>query len=109
MAKTYEQLLKDKEELEAKIEEARKSEVSLIITDILEKIASYKLTAEDLGFKTAKTPGRKAGGTPKEKTEKVVKYRNPEEPEQTYSGHGRKPDWLKAKIAEGKTLEQFAV
>lgn len=108
MAKqTYKDLLKQQEELAKQIEEARKNEIASVVAEIKTQIEEYKLTAEDLGFTSAKTRGRKAGTSTK--GEKVVKYRNPENPEQTYSGHGRKPDWLNAKLNEGKTLEEFAV
>lgn len=34
-----------------------------------------------------------------------VKYRNPEDPKQQWSGRGRQPAWVKAWIASGKSLE----
>lgn len=39
----------------------------------------------------------------------AVKYRHPENPDQTWSGRGRQPLWLAALIAEGKALEDLAV
>jgi DNA-binding protein H-NS len=38
-----------------------------------------------------------------------VKYRNPADIAQTWSGTGRKPAWLVDALASGKTLEDFAV
>jgi DNA-binding protein H-NS len=38
-----------------------------------------------------------------------VKYRNPADIAQTWSGTGRKPGWLVDALASGKTLEDFAV
>jgi DNA-binding protein H-NS len=32
---------------------------------------------------------------------------NPEDPTQTWTGQGRKPNWMVAKIEKGATLEQF--
>lgn len=107
MAKqTYKDLLKQQEELAKLIEEARKNEIASVVAEIKTQIEEYKLTAEDLGFASKKTAGRKPSAT---KGEKVVKFRNPENPEQTYSGHGRKPDWLNAKLNQGRKLEEFAV
>lgn len=37
------------------------------------------------------------------------KYKNPDNEEETWSGKGRKPNWFKAKIAEGMTLEQLTI
>jgi DNA-binding protein H-NS len=41
--------------------------------------------------------------------DQTVKYRNPAELSQTWSGIGRKPAWLIEALASGKTLEDFAV
>lgn len=43
------------------------------------------------------------------KTKSVAKYRNPDDASQTWAGRGRKPAWLVEKLAEGKSLESFAI
>lgn len=103
MGKTYEQLLKEKEELEARIEEARKNELSTAIAEVKTIIAKYKLTAEDCGFSNKGRPKTK------DSKEKKVAYRNPEKPEETWAGHGKKPDWLNKKLNAGAKLEDFKV
>jgi DNA-binding protein H-NS len=37
------------------------------------------------------------------------KYRNPENPGETWAGRGLKPRWLAAAIKSGKKLEDFAI
>lgn len=37
------------------------------------------------------------------------KYRDPENPEITWSGRGRKPAWIVDGLAAGKSLEDFAI
>jgi DNA-binding protein H-NS len=37
------------------------------------------------------------------------KYRNPEDPAETWAGRGLKPRWLAAAIKSGKKLEDFAI
>jgi DNA-binding protein H-NS len=37
------------------------------------------------------------------------KYRNPENPAETWAGRGLKPRWLAAAIKGGKTLEDFLI
>ncbi len=37
------------------------------------------------------------------------KYRNPENPAETWAGRGLKPRWLSAAIKSGKKLEDFAI
>ena len=60
-------------------------------------------------------PATKRGRRPGTKTAKaakpapVVKYRNPTNPDQGWSGRGRKPQWALDWIAQGKALEELAV
>ncbi|MCR8725936.1 H-NS histone family protein [Frigidibacter sp. ROC022] len=44
-----------------------------------------------------------------DKTKGVPKYRNPADPSQTWSGRGRQPGWIKAGLAAGKSLSDFAI
>jgi DNA-binding protein H-NS len=37
------------------------------------------------------------------------KYRNPENPDETWAGRGLKPRWLAAALKSGKKLEDFAI
>lgn len=39
----------------------------------------------------------------------AIKYRNPENPSETWTGRGRKPNWLSAKLSKGAKIEQFTV
>jgi DNA-binding protein H-NS len=39
----------------------------------------------------------------------AAKYRNPENPTETWAGRGLKPRWLTAAIKSGKSLEDFAI
>lgn len=47
--------------------------------------------------------GRKAQGP------NVVKYRNPKDGSQTWTGRGRKPNWLVEALSKGQKIETFAV
>lgn len=37
------------------------------------------------------------------------KYRNPNEPSQTWSGRGKKPRWLAAALKHGHRIEEFVI
>jgi len=37
------------------------------------------------------------------------KYRNPENPAETWSGKGKRPSWMAALLAEGKSLESLEI
>jgi len=39
----------------------------------------------------------------------VIKYRNPVNPSQGWTGHGRKPGWVVEYLANGGTLDKLAV
>ena len=48
------------------------------------------------------------GGSGKGKTG-VAKYANPDDRSQTWTGRGRKPNWLIAKVQKGAKLEQLEI
>jgi len=37
------------------------------------------------------------------------KYRNPNEPSETWSGRGKQPRWLSAALKTGRTIEEFVI
>ena len=80
---------------------------------INEKIVSrrHELEAEMSklnGYTGAARRGRPAGrGGPRGAV--APKYRNPENPAETWAGRGLKPRWLTAAIKDGKQLEDFAI
>ena len=39
----------------------------------------------------------------------VAKYANPEDASQTWTGRGRKPNWLVAKLKRGASMSDFAI
>ncbi|MFO1371712.1 MAG: H-NS histone family protein [Candidatus Competibacteraceae bacterium] len=45
----------------------------------------------------------------KKKTSGKPKYRNPADPEQTWTGRGKKPGWMRQALAGGAKPEDFAI
>jgi DNA-binding protein H-NS len=39
----------------------------------------------------------------------VPKYRNPDEPSETWSGRGKQPRWLTTQLRSGKRIEDFLI
>ena len=37
------------------------------------------------------------------------KYRNPKNPEETWTGRGRQPKWLAQELARGRSLKSFLI
>ncbi len=73
----------------------------LTLDDLLETAAPVA-EAKPAAKRTRRAPGKKA------KPASVVKYRNPANPDQGWSGRGRKPQWALDWIAQGKSLEELA-
>lgn len=46
---------------------------------------------------------------PKESKKAAVKYRNPANQEETWTGRGKKPNWLNKMLTAGYSLEDFKV
>ena len=67
------------------------------------KAALAKL-AEKRGFSVSELYGGRGRG----KTS-VAKYANPANRSETWTGRGRKPNWLVAKLKKGAKLESFAI
>jgi DNA-binding protein H-NS len=91
--------LKDlKEKVEAAIAEkvkARRSELEMELS-ALERHAPGGKRAK------ARGPGSRRGPV-------APKYRNPEDPSQTWAGRGLRPLWLRNAIKSGKKLEGFLI
>jgi DNA-binding protein H-NS len=51
------------------------------------------------------------GDRPKRRSYPVVfpKYRNPNQPSETWAGRGKRPRWLAAELKSGKRLDDFRV
>jgi DNA-binding protein H-NS len=95
---SVDQLMKFKEQIEdmltAKVSEQRRvleSELSKL--DRLEGARRGKAASGRGGARGAVAP----------------KYRNPENPSETWAGRGLKPRWLTAAIKGGKKIEDFAI
>ncbi len=117
---TYVELKEQAEDLMRQAEAARKTEIGAAIADIKAKMATYGITLDDLDGKTKATRGRKPktgkAAKPAKATAKpakarkpvAVKYRNAETNE-TWTGRGKPPTWLKAQEAAGRKREEFLV
>lgn len=67
-------------------------------------LAAAKRAAEEHGFSLEEILGKKSTG----KTA-VPKYRNPQDPSQTWTGRGRQPAWYKSAIAAGKDASEMEI
>lgn len=96
-------LLAQRAEIEKKIADAQREERAAAIAKIRALMAEYGLTATDIAGR-AGAPRARAGTGAKV----PPKFRNAETGE-VWSGRGLQPKWLRAAIAGGRRLEDFAV
>lgn len=99
---TLQELLTQKEALEREIELTKKRDRAEAIAKVRGLMSEYGLTLADLGGKTAAAPKGPTGG------KVAAKYRDAATG-QTWSGRGLQPNWLKAALAAGRSLEDFKV
>lgn len=97
-------LLAQRAELDRKISEAQRAAKSDAIAKVKALMTENGLSMADLQFKgestrrTSSAAGRKV----------AAKYRNAATGD-TWTGRGLKPKWLQSELAQGKTLQDFAV
>jgi DNA-binding protein H-NS len=100
---TLNELLAQKAALEKQIIDAQREEKSAAIAQVKALMSQHSLTLADLGNARAAAVVKRGGGG------KVApKYRDSATGD-TWSGRGLQPKWLKAALASGRSLADFAL
>ena len=106
MTQSYKEIQRQIETLQRQAEKLRKQEINGVIARIKVAIAHYGLTPEQLGFGagagTSKTKAKTGRGAPA----RSVKYSDGQG--NSWSGMGKRPNWLREAIDAGRSLEEFA-
>ncbi|MFD0978173.1 H-NS histone family protein [Tropicimonas aquimaris] len=101
----------------AELEQLAK-DVQTAIADLAKRerklaLEALEKTASEHGFKLEELTGAAgkmlAAVGAKGKSKNPPKYRNPEEPSQTWTGRGRKPAWIKDAEDAGVDLSTFEI
>lgn len=100
---TLQELLNQRANIEREIESTRRREKSDAIAKIRALMSEHGLTVDDLSGKSVTPKASSAAGS-----KVAAKYRNAATGE-TWSGRGLQPKWLRAALAAGRTIEEFAV
>ena len=95
---SYAELLKLQERIEAAIAEKR-------IEDAATTKDALRAMAEKAGFNINDLFGRRGSS----RGSGVAKYRNPKDSSQTWTGRGRKPNWLVDAVKKGAKIDSFAI
>src|SRR5689334_3910855 len=87
---------------------------------VTQRLDEYRQLAREAGFevmlrrvggkpeqrKRRRNPGNDADGR---KREVAPKFRNPDNPAETWAGRGRKPKWVEEKLAAGRELSELRI
>ncbi len=100
--------LKDLVELEAKVSKAIAAARDRERSDLKKKLAEM---AETHGFSVSELFGGARGGrgAAKGKSVGAAKYANPDNKSDTWTGRGRKPNWLVDRLKKGGKLDDFSI
>jgi DNA-binding protein H-NS len=103
MAKDLDRMsLRELQELELKVQKARANVQDRSRAELRKKVEAI---VSDAGFKIGDLFGGRGG---KGRTV-AAKYANPDDPSETWTGRGRKPRWLNAKLQDGAKIEKFLI
>jgi len=94
---SYIELLKLQERVEQAIAEKRAADAQATKEQL-------RQMAEKAGFDIRELYGKRGP-----KSTGFAKYRNPKDSSQTWTGRGRKPNWLVDAVKKGAKLESFAI
>lgn len=86
--------------LDEAIKHAEERERSAALQAAEEAAAKFGFSLEEIAA-TARNSAKKGKAAPK--------YRNPENPEETWSGRGRKPHWVHAALTAGVDISELEI
>lgn len=92
-----------REIIDEAIEDAEAKAIDDVRAEIQRLAASVGRSAEEV------LSAANAGKRRKNDAPLVVKFRNTVNPDETWSGRGKRPRWLQDALANGASLEEFAV
>ena len=100
------------------LEELSLDELKKLQKDVAHEIKNYKDREKKRALAEVEAFARERGLNPGDLSDLVKrrarkpakpKYANPADPKQTWAGRGRRPRWLEAELAKGKSLEDMAI
>jgi DNA-binding protein H-NS len=113
MARTLAEIQEHIAKLQRQAEVVKAKEAAGVIERIREAIEHYGLTAADLfgssANKTAPAKAQRANGKGSAKRRRAGVIRYQDGAGNTWTGHGKRPNWFKAALDHGKTLEDLSV
>lgn len=90
------------QDIETEIVTRRESERQRVLDQMRELAGSIGLSLEEM-------LGSQEQGVRVAKVKVAAKYRHPDDPSLTWSGRGKRPNWVKEWTASGKAIEDLAI
>lgn len=112
---TYHELKAQAAKLLAQAEELRKEEVAAVAKEAAAKLNEYEISLADLkaagyAFASSEAAGPRMGKPKKASMGTVaMKYRDPKNATNEWSGRGRTPKWMQDYISTGKKKEDYLI
>lgn len=102
------ELARQQAELSKAIADAQSAARATVIAQIRSLMADHGLTANDLVTTTSSRKSSKGAGHGNAGSKVAPKYRNQATGE-TWSGRGLKPNWLRAALEAGRSIDEFTI
>ncbi|HEX5360235.1 MAG TPA: H-NS histone family protein [Fluviicoccus sp.] len=93
---------------QALISARKDEELQKTYQEFAEKARALGMTVDQILAVGAKG-GRGKAAPATEKKPVAIRYRNPANPAETWTGRGKQPRWLAARVAAGAKVEDFAI
>lgn len=109
---SYDQLIALKAKVDKALEAKKTEHVGQVRAQIQAQLEKAGLSvAEVLGHDvpTSSSPSSHKQRGPAKGSKVAPKFRNPKNPDQTWSGRGLKPRWLQEALDRGQKLESFKI
>lgn len=101
IATDYASLLEERRQLDRKLNELREAAVAEFVERVMAEAEKLELDLPELLGARHERKQRRSINAP-------VRYRDPNNPDNTWTGRGRPPKWLQDLIDAGKDQDEFA-
>jgi DNA-binding protein H-NS len=102
---SFDELIDTKRKLDLEIAGRQETELETLRAKVTAFADALGISVAEMFGIRAEQPQERRG----KKRRDAVKYRDPDNPDNTWSGRGRLPKWLQEKIDQGGTKDQFQV
>ena len=108
-AEALAQLEKQRQELTEQIAAGRAEALAEIVAQAVSQAAQIGIDVDELAQAFRKGKHQMKGKTVGSRAPAPIKYRNPKNAAEVWSGRGRNPGWITKALAAGATLESLAI